>query len=150
MTSLGIHQIDNFHYLAGPITRVAAFSRPGTSLDEATGLLFEFESGAVGTLTSSFFTPWDIRLSLHGTEGAAFARTDGAELDYQVRGEKEPSRQELTPVDPVAEQLAEFARVVAESGRPEVGGEEGLAVVAVLEAAVRSTEEGVVAEVVTK
>ncbi|MFP3915814.1 MAG: Gfo/Idh/MocA family oxidoreductase, partial [Actinomycetota bacterium] len=136
--------IENFHYLAGPIARVGAVSRAGrsVSIDEATGLLFEFTSGAVGTLTSSFFTPWDIQLSLHGTEGSAFARDDGTELAYQPRGEREKSPRPLGEVDPVADQLEDFARVIRESGRPEVGGEEGLAVVAVLEAAVRSVESG--------
>lgn len=152
MTSLGIHQIDNFHYLAGPIIRVAARARAGraVTIDEAAALLFEFESGAVGTLLSSFFTPWDIRLAIHGTEGAAFARADGAELGYQKRGESQPDPQTLTPIDPVADQLDEFAQVVRESGRPEVGGEEALAVVAVLEAAVHSAESGEFVEVATK
>lgn len=149
MTSLGIHQIENFHYLAGPIVRVAARSRSGRAfpIDEATGMLFEFESGAVGTLLSSFFTPWDIRLTVHGTEGAAFAEADGAELGYQARGENQPTEQPLSSVNPVVEQLAEFGTVVDEGGRPEVGGEEGLAVVAVLEAAVRSVQEGAIVEV---
>lgn len=152
MTSLGIHQIDNFHYLAGPIARVGARARRGrdVTIDEAAALVFEFETGAVGTLVSSFFTPWDIRLTLHGTEGSAFARADGAELGYQARNESEPVAQTLTPVDAVSDQLDEFARVVREGGRPEVGGEEALAVVAVLEAAVQSAESGQFVEVPTR
>lgn len=152
MTSLGIHQIDTFHYLAGPISRVAARSRPGRSvtIDEATGLLFEFESGAVGTLVSSFFTPWHIRLSVHGTEGAAYSHDDGARLEYQPRGVRQRGEREVMAIDPVVDQLGEFARVIRSSARPEVGGEEALAVVAVLEAAVQSAEGGGFVEVVEK
>ena len=47
MTGLGVHMIDSFHYLVGPIRRVSAFSNevlPGEPLDHSTGLLVEFES----------------------------------------------------------------------------------------------------------
>jgi predicted dehydrogenase len=144
MTSLGIHQIENFHYLAGPIARVAAVSRRGrsVSIDEATAIVCEFASGAVGTITSSFFTPWRISLSVHGTEGAAFADKDGTVLGYQRSGETEPSDVPLDPVDAVVDQLAEFAVCVRDGTRPEVSGPEGLAVVAVLEAAERSVASG--------
>jgi predicted dehydrogenase len=144
MTSLGIHQIENFHYLAGPITRVGALSRPGraVSIDEATALAFEFASGAVGTLISSFFTPWRISLALHGTMGAAFADRDGATLGYQPRGENRPTEIPLREIDAVADQLVEFATCIKEGRRPEVSGAEGLAVVAVLEAARRSVASG--------
>lgn len=144
MTSLGIHQIENFQYLAGPISRVGAVSRPGrtVSIDETTALVFEFASGAVGTLISSFFTPWHISLAVHGTEGAAFADRDGATLRYQRRSEKEPTDIPLTEIDAVADQLADFANSIRNGARPEVSGVEGLAVVAVLEAAQRSVATG--------
>jgi predicted dehydrogenase len=144
LTSLGIHQIENFHYLAGPIVRVGAFSRKGrsVSIDEATAMIFEFASGAVGTLLSSFFTPWRINLSVFGTEGSAFADRDGDLLHFQKRGENELAAVELDSIDAVSDQLAEFGNCVSNGDRPEVGGVEGLAVVAVLDAAKRSTESG--------
>jgi predicted dehydrogenase len=149
LTSLGIHQIENFHYLAGPISRVGAVSRRGrsVSIDEATALVFEFASGAVGTLVSSFFTPWRISLALHGTRGAAFADRDGATLGYQPRGENRPTEIPLGEVDAVTDQLVEFAACVREGKRPEVSGAEGLAVAAVLEAAQRSVTTGSFEEV---
>jgi predicted dehydrogenase len=45
-------------------------------------------------------------------------------------------------VDWIAEQLAEFGRCVRGGGRPEVGGEEGTANAAVLEAIIESTRTG--------
>jgi predicted dehydrogenase len=144
MTSLGIHQIENFHYLAGPITGVAARSRRGRSfpIDEATAMVFEFASGAIGTLISSFFTPWRISLAVHGTEGAAFADRDGAALSFQPRGATDAANVPLTQIDAVADQLADFAGSIRNGTRPEVSGTEGLAVVAVLEAAQRSVASG--------
>ena len=144
MTSLGIHQIENFHYLAGPITRVGTVSRRGrsVSIDEATAMVFEFASGAVGTLISSFFTPFRISLAVYGTDGAALADRDGTTLSYQPRGEREPTEIPLTESDAVADQLADFADSIRTGTKPEVSGNEGLAVVAVLEAAQRSVATG--------
>lgn len=144
MTSLGIHQIENFHYLAGPIERVGAVNRPGraVSIDEAAGMVFEFSSGAVGTLLSSFFTPWRISLAVYGTGGAGYADRDGSSLRFQRVGENDTEDVALDPVDAVSDQLAEFADCMTEGRSPEVGGAEGFAVVAVLEAASRSAETG--------
>lgn len=149
MTSLGIHTIDTFTYLAGPIGRVSTFTRPGRSvtIDEATGILFEFESGAIGALLTSFFVPKVIRLSVHGTGGAAYSDHDGERL--WVQGVEDPAGSEvdLPKVDPVVDQLAEFGRVVKGEAKPEVSGREGLEVVAVLEAAVDSARSGKAVEV---
>lgn len=144
MTSLGIHQIENFHYLAGPIAGVMTATRAGreVSIDEATALLFDFESGAVGTLLTSFFTPWRITLAVHGTNGAAFADHDGSRLEYQAREARERESRSLEEVDTVVDQLVEFAEAVAGRTTPEVGGEEALEVVAVLAAAVASAASG--------
>jgi predicted dehydrogenase len=144
MTSLGIHQIENFHYLAGPIARVGAVNRPGrdVSIDEAVAMVFEFASGAVGTLLSSFFTPWRISLAVYGTGGAGFADRDGSTLHFQPVDERESTEIPLTPLDVVSEQLAEFADCIRDGTSPEVSGEQGFAVVAVLEAATRSVASG--------
>jgi predicted dehydrogenase len=144
MTSLGIHQIENFHYLAGPIARVGAVNRPGrdVSIDEAVAMVFEFASGAVGTLLSSFFAPWRISLAVYGTGGAGFADRDGSTLHFQPADERESTEISLTPLDVVSDQLVEFADCIRDGTSPEVSGEQGLAVVAVLEAATRSVASG--------
>lgn len=145
LTSLGLHQIDTFHYLAGPIAGVSVRTRAGrgdVTIDEATALLFDFESGAVGTLLTSFFTPWHISLSVHGTEGAAFADHDGSTLEFQRRGENERSPRPLEAMDGVADQLVEFADSVRGMKSPEVDGEMALAAIAVMEAGVESSRTG--------
>jgi predicted dehydrogenase len=45
-------------------------------------------------------------------------------------------------VDPVGDELAEFARCVRDGTTPEVGGEEATANIAVLEAIVESSQTG--------
>ena len=149
MTSLGVHKIDSMRYLAGPIKSVYCRSRPGrdVTIDEATVLAFEFASGAVGSLLTSFFTPVINELAVFGTEASVFNRADGTRLAVQKRGEPEPAPVDLEPVDPIVDQLAEFVRAVRGEVRPEVDGWTGLEVVAVLEAAVASNGSGRAVEV---
>ena len=145
MTGLGVHMIDSFHYLVGPIRRVSAFSNevlPGEPLDHATGLLLEFESGAVGTLVTSHYNPFTEELSVLGSAASASSRNEGTRLFVQERGEMHPSEVPLEATDPLAEQVAEFAGAIRGAGSVETDGEVGLAVIAVLEAAMASVERG--------
>ena len=151
MTSLGVHKIDTMHYLVGPIRSVFAYTRPGRSkpIDEATVLSMEFETGALGTLTTSFFTPMINDIAVFGTQAAAYSSGGGARLQVQQRDAPGAEEVSLDPIDPVVDQLTEFARAIRGEVEVEVDGETGLAVVAVMEAAVRSVAEQRPIEVAT-
>jgi predicted dehydrogenase len=140
MTSLGIHKIDSFHYLAGPIRSVFAFTRAGRfrPIDEATALAFEFESGAVGTLVTSFFVSRVVELTISGTDATLFSHGDGAVLEVQKRDETNRIEIPLTQIDPVLDQVTEFARAIRGEAEVEVTGRVALEVVRVLEAAAES------------
>ncbi len=144
MTSLGVHKIDTMHYLVGPIARVSAFTRAGRShpIDEATVVAFEFENGALATLTTSFFTPVVNEIAVFGTLAAAYNTRGGVSLSVQKRDEPAPQDVELPTIDPVVDQIVGFARAINGEGPVEPDGEEGLAVIAVMEAAVESAETG--------
>lgn len=149
MTSLGVHKIDTMHYLVGPIVRVSAFTRAGRErpIDEATVVSFEFESGALATLTTSFFTPVVNEIAVFGTDAAAFNTKGGTHLSVQGRLEAAPDEVELVPSDPVVDQLVGFAKAIRGEGPVEPDGETALAVIAVMEAAAESAVTGRVAEV---
>jgi len=149
MTSLGVHKIDTMHYLVGPIRSVFAFTRAGRThpIDEATILAVEFDSGALGTLTTSFFTPVINDTAVFGTGGAAYSTAGGARLRLQGRDDAVAEEVELDPIDPVVDQLAAFAAAIRGEAAVEVDGEAGLAVVAVMEAAVESAASGRAVEV---
>ena len=152
MTNLGIHHVDTFQYLLGPIVRVMALSRrvalTDVQIDDATSILFEFASGGLGYLgTSWVHANRTAVIALYGTEAQAWSEADGARLFLARRGASERTEVSLTPVDAVVEELAEFARCVRERGQPEVGGEVATANVAVLEAIVESIETGRAARV---
>ena len=144
MTSLGVHKIDTMHYLVGPIARVSAFTRGGRErlIDEATVLAIEFENGALATLTTSFFTPVVNEIAIFGTLAAAYNTAGGARLSVQRRDDATPEEVELTPIDPVVDEIVAFAKAIRGEGPVEPDGETALAVIAVLEAAVESAETG--------
>ncbi|HEY4606041.1 MAG TPA: Gfo/Idh/MocA family oxidoreductase [Acidimicrobiia bacterium] len=149
MTSLGVHKVDTMHYLVGPIRTVFALTRRGRSrpIDEATVLAVEFETGALATLTTSFFTPVINEIAVFGTDAAAYSSGGGARLQIQGRNDPGPEDVALEQIDPVVDELTDFARAIRGEIEVEVGGEEGLAVIAVLEAAVRSAATGSPVEV---
>lgn len=144
MTNLGIHHVDTFQYLLGPITRVTAFSRRlavPVDIDDVMSILFEFASGSLGYLgTSWIHANRTAVITVHGTEAHAWHEADGGQLFLARAGQAERTAVPLTLVDPVVEELAEFARCVRDRARPEVGGEEATADIAVLEAIVESVE----------
>ena len=143
MTGLGVHTIDTYHYLLGPIATVSAFSNgvlASVPLDHATGVMFEFESGAVGTLLTSHFVPGSVEVAVHGTDAAAFNRGDGAHLLVQAKGEPTPAEVPMEINDPLADQVAEFAAAIRGGPAVETDGRVGLAVTEVLQAAVASAE----------
>ena len=147
MTGLGIHHVDTFQYLIGPISRVVAFSGRqilrGLEIYDTSGILFEFATGALGYLGTGFVVANRTNLlTAHGTEAQAFSEAEGSRLFLQKKGEAERSPVPLQRTDWIADELAEFARCVREGTRPEVGGEEGTANVAVLAAIVESVKAG--------
>ena len=150
MTALGVHSLDTFHYLLGPVARVSAFSNPvlaDAPLDHATGLLLEFQSGAVGSILTSHFAPKANRTAIYGRAGAGFNEDDGTRLFVQGKDDLTPSEVDFEPNDANVEQVEEFARAIRGQATIETGGAEGLAVVQVLEAAVASATSGQIVNV---
>jgi predicted dehydrogenase len=145
MTTMGVHMVDNFHYLAGPVKRVFAFSKKVLgrgNLDDVSVIGFEFESGPLGYLSTSWTIPKIISTVAYGTEAAAWSEEDGSRLFVQKK--EEGARQEI-PIeagDSVADQLAEFAKAIRGETTPETGWKEGLEVTAVLQAIEESVKSG--------
>jgi len=152
MTNLGIHHVDTYQYLMGPIARVMALSRrvalTGVEVDDVTSILFEFAAGGLGYLgTSWVHANRTSTITLHGTEAQAWTEGEGSRLWLARRGQSERTVLPLTPVNPIVEELAEFARCVRDGAKPEVGGEAATANIAVLEAIVASVKSGRTVEV---
>lgn len=150
MTGMGIHMVDLLHHFAGPVKRLSAFSKRllgKSNLDDVTTMILEFESGALGYVGTSTVIPFHATAAAFGTEAAAWSEEDGARLYLQKSDE--PVRRELPNQlgDGVADEFTHFARCIREGRRPDVGGAEGLEVVAVLEAMLESVASGQAVEV---
>lgn len=146
LTALGVHMIDTLHYFAGPTKRVFTISKQIVGnqgdLDEATGVLVEFEQGPVGYIGFSFSVPKVTSVGVYGDKAAVWSEEEGTRL--YVQGSDEIRRRELPvqPNDALAEQMAEFAAAIRGETTPEVGAHEGRAVVEVVEALIESDRRG--------
>jgi predicted dehydrogenase len=69
MTGMGIHVLDCFRDMAGPMKRISALSKARAlklPTGDTTAALIEFESGATGTLGTTIKTPFDWRIAIYG------------------------------------------------------------------------------------
>lgn len=145
MSALGVHQVDNFHYLGGAIARVFCWSRkmlPDGEVDDVSEILFEFDSGVLGRLATSLATGPAVELTAWGTEGIARSSGDGSRLTLQNRGASDQSEVQIEHLDTIADQLLEFAASIRGLTTPETGGVEARRTVAVLEGIAESATAG--------
>lgn len=145
MTSLGVHMLDTMTYVLGEIATVFVMSKriiDFPPIDHATALLFEFTSGPLGYLGTSFVVPRVTTVTVRGTAGSVTNEVDGKRLLTQSIDDQQPTEEPIEVIDTVADQLDEFVRSIRGETRPETGGREGLEVVAILEAAIASAESG--------
>ncbi len=143
MTGAGLHVLDAFVNLAGPVACVDAklFSRkkPPDPRDVAAAMI-EFDSGATGLMATVRAAPAYWRIQVFGTNGWAEAR-DETRLTVARVGEQ-PQTKDFPPVDSLGVLFEAFAESI-ESGTPfPVSHADMLDVVAAFEAIIRSMAEG--------
>jgi predicted dehydrogenase len=113
MTGAGLHVLDAFVNLAGPIARVdarlASRKAPPDPRD-AVAALVEFESGATGLLATVRAVPMFWRVHVFGTHGSAEAR--GEDTLIVARIGEEPQTQAFEHVDSLRVLVEAFADAV--------------------------------------
>jgi predicted dehydrogenase len=150
MTALGVHTVDTFHYFMGPAKRVTAFSTRflgATDLDDATTVLVEYGTGALGVINTTYFGPPNVSLSVYGTDAAAWNEDDGKRFYRQARSDPARTEQPVETIDTMIDEIGEFARRIREDATPETGLPEAIEVAGVLEAIGRSVESGCAVDV---
>jgi predicted dehydrogenase len=142
MTGAGLHILDAFVNLAGPIAEVDAriFARkPPPDPRDSIAALIEFETGATGVLATVRAAPTYWRVQVFGTKGWAEAR-DETTLTLARNGER-PQQQSLPQADSLAVLLEAFAESI-ETGEPfPVPMSQMLEVVSGFEAVIQSAKE---------
>ena len=142
MTGGGLHLIDAFVNLAGPIAALDArlyAQRPPPDPRDTAAAMIEFRSGATGLLATVRAAPMFWRLHVFGSKGSVESR-DETTLTVARIGEK-PEVLELPQVDSLAVLLDAFAESV-ETGKPfPIATADMLDVVGAFEAIIRSMAE---------
>lgn len=146
---LGIHQIDIFHYLAGPVDEVMAMTAKKflpCETEEMTEVIMRFKSGILGRIGDTYVTPPKTLTAVYGTEGwFEFDYWKYTLTYYDIEG-----KPEVTPIQRVnliVDEFQEFGECITTGKRPETGGPEGRAAVAVMQAALESARTGRVVKV---
>ena len=139
LTGTGIHVLDSFVRITGPVRRVQArllSHRPAPDPHDTLSVVLEFDSGVSGLLAAVRSTPAFWRVHVFGRDGSAevLGRT---ELVLRKSG-KEPERRLFEPADSVRVNLEAFADAVAGRAPYPISPREIVDVVAAFEAIVKS------------
>jgi predicted dehydrogenase len=143
MTGTGIHMVDAFVGLIGPVKRVHAqllTRQPPPEVLDTVSVLFEFANGVSGTLSTIRATPLFWRAHVFGTKGSAEAIGTN-ELVVRKSGEP-PQRQTFELQDALRAELEAFAGAVAGTGSYLIAPAQMIATVVAFEAIVQSMASG--------
>jgi predicted dehydrogenase len=142
MTGAGLHVLDAFVNLAGPVRQVDArwfTQKPPPDPRDSVAVLAEFASGATGLMATVRAAPTFWRVHVFGTRGWAEARGEDS-LTVAALG-AEPQTQTFEHVDSLRVLMESFADAVGGRADFLVSPGEMLETVAAFEATVASIEE---------
>jgi predicted dehydrogenase len=143
LTGTGVHMLDCFVNLLGPLARVktqlTSWEPPPRALDSLS-VLVEFRNGMSGTLAMVRATPTFWRLHVFGSEGSA-ENIDEKDIVLRI-GAKPRERISLPAVDTLRLELEAFADAVVGRAPYPVPYEQMIATVAAFEAITNSVAAG--------
>jgi len=143
MTAMGIHVLDAFINLGGPIESVRATSvrrAMPVAVDDAVSVNVRFRSGASGYLSTLLTTPRHWRLQVFGSAGWAHMRDE--HLLERCGESGVPEQKTYETVDTVRLELEAFADAIDGRGAYAVTPAEALNGAAALEAILQSAAAG--------
>ncbi len=143
MTGTGIHLLDAFSALAGPVREVNAqllTTRPAPDPLDTVSVLFKFENGLSGTLGAVRATPIYWRVHAFGDAGNAEALGE-TELVLRLKGAP-LERRTFEQIDSLRSELEAFADAAAGRAPYPITPQEMVDTIAAFEATIRSIEIG--------
>jgi predicted dehydrogenase len=144
MTGTGIHVLDAFVSLLGPVRSVHAqlvSRKPAPGPLDALSVLLRFENDVTGTLSAVRATPRYWRTHLFGTTRSAELVQEDTLVVHAV-GQPSPQRQVFPPVDTLRLELEAFADAILGRAPYPIGDDDMIATVAAFEAVCRSVKSG--------
>ncbi len=162
LMTIGIHTVDVFNYLFGPIKTVFSFFNKlyiPAEVEDVTTTICQFESGILGYLGSNFASPRTDWMYIYGTDANLLLTTYLLDMPVDQRHEstartpastklvlfekgKEARDIPMSPADPYLEEIDEFVQCVQTGGRPETDGWGALANLGFIRAAIDSARTG--------
>jgi predicted dehydrogenase len=143
MTGAGLHVLDAFVNLAGPVARVDArlySHKPAPDPRDALAISLQFATGATGLMGTVRAGPFYWRVHAFGTKGWAEASGEDR-LTVAPMGEA-PQVREFPHVDSLHELIEAFAQAVSGSARFPISPEQMLETIGAFEAVVDSAGSG--------
>jgi predicted dehydrogenase len=142
MTGMGIHVLDCFRDVVGPMKRVSAISKArvlNAPTGDTTAALIEFENGATGTLGTTLKTPFRWRIAIFG-ENAWAESVSETRLIVRRAGKDDPEVLDYPPDNHLGRNLDYFAKAVMKQGAFPIPPEGILQTAATLEAVFKSAD----------
>jgi predicted dehydrogenase len=141
MTGMGIHVLDCFRELVGPMKRISALSTARAlklETGDTTAALIEFTNGATGTMATTLKTPFVWRIALFGEN--CWAESISETRAVVRRAGQEPEVIDRPAENHLGRNLNDFARAVMGQGAFPISPAGILQTAAALEAVFKSTE----------
>jgi predicted dehydrogenase len=156
LSQIAIHQFDVLRYLGGPVASIGASaarrSPAGAEVEDQWVLNLQFESGALGSVLSSWTAPglFDVRVT--GTRATMHYEIDqtrwaraqdlhqGASLTLRRNGQspRDALAMPVQPSDMFQDELERFAQLVRGTPQPDFDANYGIEILGLVEAARRS------------
>ncbi len=141
MTGMGIHVLDCFRDLIGPMRRISALSKRralALATGDTTAALIEFANGATGTLATTLKTPFVWRLAVYGENAWAESVSETRLVLCGAGGE--PETMDFAAGNHLGENLEAFAAAALGRGAFPIDAAGILQTVSALDAVFRSAE----------
>jgi len=141
MTGMGIHVLDCFRDLNGPMKRISALSKSRAlklPTGDTTSALIEFENGATGTLGTTIKTPFDWRIAVYGENCRAESVSETRAIVR--RAGKETEVFDYPADNHLGRNLDYFAKAVLGQGKFPISPDGILQTAAALEAVFKSVD----------
>jgi predicted dehydrogenase len=157
LIQLGVHHTDTLQHLLGPVRTVSSHARRMFSKSEvpdAVMVLLEFGSGPIGVLATGWAAPAVYQMRLYGSEANLFFDVDlgvwdqsdvidaHSQLMLQSKGQGDRTPLDLVPTDMFREQVEEFALAIRGEATVEVTLDDSIRALAVVMAALESSDRG--------
>jgi predicted dehydrogenase len=142
MTGMGIHLLDCFSFIVGPMQKISALSTSRTlslPAGDTTAALIKFANGGIGTLSTTLQTSYVWRLAIYGSDGWAESTSETRLSIY--RSGRAPETLDLASVNHIRENLESFATAALGGAPFHIDEQSVVHTVAVLNAVFDSVDE---------